>query len=93
MHYKLKEISKKDAYRSMDWVGLSTFSSGLGLLLLSMTYLGYGLSGYIADFSMLAVGLGLILFFVQFELSQQKIVEGAKVSAPALLDMSLFKIR
>ena len=88
-HYRLKEISTKDTYRGMDWVGFFTFSIGLGLLLLSTTYLSFGLSGYDYGFAMLASGTTLILFFVWYEL-RGKI---AAMQVQPILDMKLFKIK
>jgi EmrB/QacA subfamily drug resistance transporter len=88
-HYRLKEISTKDTYRGMDWVGFFAFSIGLGLLLLSATYLSFGLSGYGYGFVMLASGTALILFFVWHEL-RGKI---AAMQMQPILDMKLFKIK
>jgi EmrB/QacA subfamily drug resistance transporter len=85
-HYRLKEISTKDSYRGMDWIGFGTFSVGLGLVLLAMTYLSFGLAGYLPGFTMLFVGVGLLLFFIRYEL------RGRMITGP-LLDMRIFKIR
>jgi EmrB/QacA subfamily drug resistance transporter len=86
-HYRLKEISTKDTYRGMDWIGFFTFSIGLGLLLLSVTYLSFGLSGYDFGFAMLASGTALILFFIWYEL------RGNIAKVQPILDMKLFKIK
>jgi len=85
-HYRLKEISTRDTYRSMDWIGFFAFSGGLGLLLLSMTYLSFGLAEYELGLEMLAVGIGLLLLFIWYELRGPK-------SAQPILDMKLFKIK
>jgi len=86
-HYRLKESSTKDAYRGMDWLGFFTFASGLGLVLLAITFLGYGLSGYEVGFGLLAFGALLLAAFVIIELKQQ----GRK--NPPILDPKLFKIK
>jgi len=85
-HYRLKEISTRDEYRGMDWIGFFTFSSGLGLLLLATTYLSFGLAGYGVGFALLVVGLLLIYLFIRYELR-------GKMKSPPLLDMKIFKIR
>jgi EmrB/QacA subfamily drug resistance transporter len=85
-HYRLKEISTKDPYRGMDWVGFLTFAVGLGLILLSLTYLSFGLAGYVPGIGMLVVGAGLLSFFVRYELH-------GKMSVRPILDMKLFKIK
>ncbi len=85
-HYRLKEISTRDSYRRMDWVGFGTFSVGLGLVLLAMTYLSFGLTGYEPGFAMLASGIALLLFFIRYELR-------GKIPGQPILDMNLFKIK
>ena len=86
-HYRLKEIATKDTYTGVDWVGFITFASGLGLLLLSITYLSYGIAGYEIGFGMLAAGVVLLIAFTFIELRQQH-----KKVQP-ILDPKLFKIR
>jgi EmrB/QacA subfamily drug resistance transporter len=85
-HYRLKEVSTRDNYRGMDWIGFLAFSAGLGLVLLAITYLSFGLSGYGFGLSLLAFGIALLLFFVYYELK-------GKMSTRPLLDMNLFKIK
>jgi EmrB/QacA subfamily drug resistance transporter len=82
-HKRLKEISVKDPVHKMDWMGFSTLSSSLALLLLAMTLLSYGLSGLFFGLTLLAGGFVLLVTFVIIELRE---------SAP-LLDLKLFKIR
>ncbi len=84
--YRLKETATKDSYHGMDWIGFLAFSSGLGLVLLAITYLNFGLSGYSFGLPMLATGAVLMIFFVYYELN-------GKMSTRPLLDMNLFKIR
>jgi EmrB/QacA subfamily drug resistance transporter len=85
-HYRLKEISTPDKYRDMDWIGFFAFSSGLALLLLAITFLSYGLTGYEPGLVMLAAGFILIFLFTRHELR-------GKMKVQPLLDMKLFKIR
>jgi EmrB/QacA subfamily drug resistance transporter len=85
-YYRLKEISKPEEYRGMDWIGFAAFSTGLGLLLIAITFLSFGLAGVELGFGMAAVG-GLLLFlFVKYELR-------GRTKIPPLLDMKLFKIK
>ena len=83
-HYRLKEISTKDSGAKMDWAGFLTFSSGLALLLLAITFLSYGISGYDIGFAMLTSGAALLLFFIRIE---------QKTRVAPLLDLKLFKIK
>ncbi len=80
---KLREISTKDVAKKMDWGGFATFTSGLTLILLAITFLSYGLSDSIIGLGLLAGGTILLIVFVKIETS---------VEAP-LLDLHLFKIR
>jgi len=82
-HKRLHEISLKDPEQSIDWMGFLTFSTGLALILLALTFLSYGLSELTLGTSMMIVGVLLIYLFVWIE---------AKTRAP-LLDLTLFKIR
>ncbi len=82
-HMRLREISVRDTARKMDWIGFATFSLGLTLVLLAITFLSYGVSGLALGFGCLIVGTSLIIVFVLFE---------NRIQTP-LLDMSLFKIR
>ena len=88
-HYRLKDFAKNEEHRRMDWVGYILFSSGLGLLLLSITYLGFGLSGYTYGFLMLGTGAVLIVAFVRYELGFPR--NGLREKP--ILDMNLFKIK
>lgn len=82
-HLKLREISRSSEKKKMDWLGFALFSSGLFSVLLAVTYLSYGNSGTKYGFSLLALGLSLILLFVFAE---------SRANSP-LLDLKLFKIR
>jgi len=82
-HLRLREISKRDVQKKMDWLGFATFTSGLTLVLLSITLLSYGITEALPGFVMLALGVILLLFFIRIEI---------RSSAP-LLDLRLFKIR
>ncbi len=90
-HYRLKDISTRDSYRGIDWVGFFSFAGGLGLVLLAITYLSFGLSSYDAGFLMLALGLILIVFFARYEITRDKLA--ATTKRLPLLDMKLFKIK
>jgi EmrB/QacA subfamily drug resistance transporter len=81
---KLREISTKDKSTKMDWPGFFTFTSGLTLILVSMTFYSYGV---VIDytFGSIAMIVGAILLVVFARIEQ-------KSDAP-LLDLSLFKIR
>src|ERR1700730_18132853 len=85
-HYRLKEISRPEEYRGMDWIGFITFSSGLGLLLVAITFLSFGLGGLELGFAMLAAGAVLIFLFIKNELREN-------TKTPPILDMKLFKIK
>ena len=82
-HVQLREISKKDAQKKMDWLGFSTFTSGLTLALLGVTLLSYGMTEVLPGVVMLALGAILLFYFIRVE---------TRSSAP-LLDLHLFKIR
>jgi hypothetical protein len=43
-HFRLKEISARDIQKKMDWLGLVTFTGGLTLVLLAITFLSYGMT-------------------------------------------------
>jgi EmrB/QacA subfamily drug resistance transporter len=82
-HLQLREISTRDADRKMDWPGFVTFTSGLTLVLLSITFLSYGTTEALPGFVMLGLGAVLLGLFVRVEMA---------MAAP-LLDLRLFKIR
>ena len=82
-HIRLREISAKDVSKGMDWAGVVLFSSGLTLLLLSLSFLSYGTVGSLEGIGFLVVGAILIVIFV---IMQTKIVN-------PLLDLKLFKIK
>ena len=83
-HYRLREIATTDTSRRMDWSGFILFSGGLTLLLLALTYLGYGLSASLVEGSaFLAIGLALLIVFFKYE---------SKSKSP-LLDPRLFSIK
>jgi len=80
---KLREVSTKDTAKEMDWEGFATFTSGLTLVLLAITFLSYGLSDSLLGAGLFSSGVILLVVFVKIE---------TKVQAP-LLDLKLFKIR
>ncbi|MHB8566120.1 MAG: MFS transporter [Nitrososphaerales archaeon] len=82
-YMKLREISVRDLSRKMDWVGFALFSTGLTLVLLAVTFLSYGIAGYLEGYTFLSVGFALIVLFVKQE---------SRIPFP-MLDLSLFKIR
>ncbi len=82
-HFRLREIGTMDTQRSMDWIGFATFSSGLTLVLLSITLLSYGVAEVLPGLSMLVAGVLLIGWFIWVEM---------RSTAP-LLDLNLFRIR
>lgn len=81
---KLREISTKDPARKMDWPGFLTFTPGLSLILVSMTFFSYGV--YVDSvYGAITMIVGLVLLGLFTRIEQ-------KADAP-LLDLSLFKIR
>ena len=80
---RLHDISKKDTSRTVDWWGFVFFSSGLTLVLLSITFLSYGSSGYVEGFLILLGGIGLLSAFARTE---------SRSESP-LLDLRLFRIK
>jgi EmrB/QacA subfamily drug resistance transporter len=82
-HLRLREISTKDVQRKMDWLGFATFTSGLTLVLLAITFLSYGITEALPGYVMLALGAVLLVYFIRVE---------TRISAP-LLDLRLFKIK
>jgi EmrB/QacA subfamily drug resistance transporter len=84
-HVRLREIGTKDASRKMDWEGFGLFTTGLTSVMLSITFLSYGLSDYRYGIGLIIIGFVLLFVFVR--------VETSKRNKSPLLDMSLFKIR
>jgi len=82
-HLRLREVSARDAIKRMDWPGFLTFTSGLTILLLAITFLSHGISGAPVGGWLIMTGAGLLLTFVLIE---------TKTEAP-LLDLRLFEIR
>ena len=82
-HRQLREISTRDVQGKMDWLGFATFTSGLTLVLLSITFLSYGMTEVLPGFVMLAVGSILLFYFIRVEI---------RTSTP-LLDLRLFRIK
>ena len=80
---RLHDISKKDTSSTVDWWGFVFYSSGLTLVLLSITFLSYGSSGYLEGFFILLAGFGLLTAFARTE---------SRSESP-LLDLHLFRIR
>lgn len=77
---KLRQIGTSDTSKRMDWWGFAFFSSGLTLVLLGITFLSYGTSGYFEGSGFLILGLALIGLFIRIE---------SKQSSP-MLDLKLF---
>ena len=82
-HFKLREIGTKDEARAMDWMGFGLFTSGLTLVMVSITFLSYGLSDVRTGAVLFVIGSVLLGFFVRVE---------TKKKTP-LLDLHLFRIR
>lgn len=80
---KLKELSLEETNRKLDWLGFILFVLGLLLVLISITYLSYGLSNVVQGTAMLGIGLVIILLFFKAE----------QRSTNPLLDLNLLKIR
>lgn len=81
-HMRLREISKRDEARKMDWPGFFTFTSGITMMLLSLTFFSYG-NDLPTAATLLASGAVLILVFIRIE---------ARTLVP-ILDPRLFKIK
>jgi EmrB/QacA subfamily drug resistance transporter len=79
----LKEVSIKDSEKRMDWPGFLTFTAGTALVLIGITFFGYGTAGLEEAIGMVAVGGCLIVAFVKIEIDAE---------AP-LLDLRLFRNR
>lgn len=79
----LKDTSIKDTSKRIDWLGFVTFTPGLTLLLLAVTYLGYN-----ADFlpeALVMVASGLVFFAIFAKVESR--------SSSPLLDLRLLSIR
>ena len=83
-HYRLKEISTREEYRGMDWIGFFTFASGLALLLLATTFLSSVCQGMDRGLRCLA------RVRCSFSFLRGTRLRG-KMKVPPLLDMNLFK--
>lgn len=81
-HMRLREISKRDEASKMDWPGFFTFTSGITMMLLSLTFFSYG-NDLPTAATLLASGAVLILVFIRIE---------ARTLVP-ILDPRLFKIK
>ena len=82
-HRQLREISTRDVPSKMDWRGFATFTSGITLILLAITFLSYGGSLDLIASALFALGTILLVLFINLQLKSQ---------AP-LLDLRLFRIR
>jgi EmrB/QacA subfamily drug resistance transporter len=82
-HFRLREIGAKDLARAMDWTGFGLFSAGLTLIMVSITFLSYGLSDTFIGAVLLVAGFILVGLFVRVETRKKT----------PLLDLHLFKIR
>lgn len=82
-HRRLREIGTKDVARKMDWEGFILFTSGLTLVLLSITFLSYGFSDIQYGIALIVAGFASLLLFIREETRKET----------PLLDLRLFKIR
>ncbi|MGI0092247.1 MAG: MFS transporter [Nitrososphaerales archaeon] len=80
---RLHEISTKQIEKKLDWPGFASFTVALSLILLGITFLGYGLSETSEAYSFLIIGFVLMGVFVRIE---------SRAKSP-LLDLRLFKIK
>jgi EmrB/QacA subfamily drug resistance transporter len=80
---RLKEISTKDVGKKIDWPGFFTFTTGITLILVSITFLSYGASDRFQSILMIASGSVLLISFAILERKSQS----------PLLDLGLFRIR
>jgi EmrB/QacA subfamily drug resistance transporter len=82
-HIRLREIGTKDVVRKMDWTGFGLFTVGLTSIMVSITFLSYGLSDSLTGTALLIFGFALLALFVRVE---------TKKDSP-ILDLRLFKLR
>lgn len=82
-HRRLKEDAVTDPVKKIDWLNLGLFSAGLLLVMLAITFLSYGISGYTEGFELMLAGSALLVFFVV----------GSMRSQYPSLDMRLMRIR
>ncbi len=82
-HFRLKELTKFTERRKIDWLGFFTFTISITMILLSITFLSYGLSDASIGAGLLVAGFILLLIFIR---------EEGRVESP-ILDLRLFKIR
>jgi EmrB/QacA subfamily drug resistance transporter len=82
-HRRLREIGTKDVARKMDWEGFGLFTSGLTLVLVSITFLSYGLSDIGYGVALIGAGFVALLLFIRVETRKET----------PMLDLHLFKIR
>ncbi len=82
-HKRLREIGTKDVSRKMDWEGFGLFTTGLTLVLLSITFLSYGLSDFRYGIALIVAGAISLALFIRVETRKES----------PLLDLSLFRIR
>ena len=69
-YVKLREIGTNDVSKKIDWGGFGLFSIGLTLVLLAITFLSYGTTGYVEGVGFLIVGSSLLILFVRIESRQ-----------------------
>ena len=82
-HLRLRDIAPKDVETKMDWSGFITFSVSLTMILLSITFLSYGISDALVGWGLAIGGFVLLGMFIRIE---------THTKAP-ILDLNLFKIR
>jgi EmrB/QacA subfamily drug resistance transporter len=82
-HYRLRELATKDVVKTIDWPGFLTITPALVLILLAITFFGYGSAQLSVSSGMLALGLALLVTFVLVE----------RRSKAPLLDLNLLRNR
>jgi EmrB/QacA subfamily drug resistance transporter len=82
-HKQLKEMLVKDEEKKIDWLGFVTFTFGLTIILLAVTYLSYDASFLPQALAMVAIGLVFFAVFAKIE---------ARAHSP-LLDLRLLAIK
>lgn len=82
-HLRLKELATQDVVKTVDWPGFVTITSSMALILLAITYLGYGSTELLVSSVMLVSGLVLLFVFVVIE----------RRSVAPLLDLKLLRVR
>lgn len=82
-HKQLKEMLVKDQEKRIDWLGFLTFTIGLTIILLAVTYLSYNASFLPTSLAMVGIGLVFLAVFTKIE----------SRARPPLLDLKLLTIK